>query len=399
MHVPVCIIGAGPAGLLLTQLLHVAGVRSVVLERRSRDYVESRIRAGVLEEGTVAALHEAGVATRLDREGLPHGGFSLAVDGAVTRIDLASLTGRQVTVYGQTEITRDLIETILARGGDLRFDIDDLALHDLDGDEPSVTFAADGERRTVTADFVVGCDGFHGPCREAIPASLRQSFERAYPFGWLGVLADVPPCDHELIYASHKNGFALASMRSPTRSRYYVQVPAGEDLALWPDERLWDEVSLRLGEAGARVTRGPAIEKSIAPLRSFVSEPMRWGRLFLAGDAAHIVPPAGAKGLNLAVADVVLLARALAAHHATGDEAGLHGYSAAALAHVWKAERFSWWFTGLTHRFPDADEFSRRMQGAELDYLLGSRAAQSVLAENYVGLRSAPILRRELAHA
>jgi p-hydroxybenzoate 3-monooxygenase len=386
-HYRVAIIGAGPAGLLLSQLLHVAGIDFIILERRSRDYVESRIRAGVLEETTVALLDRVGVADRLYREGLPHGGFALATEEGVVRIDVAGLTGRSVTVYGQTEVTRDLIDACLARGGRLEFEAEDVALHDIDSAAPSVSWRKDGAAQHVTCDFIAACDGYHGVGRASMPPAVLRTFEREYPFGWLGVLADVPPCDHELIYANHERGFALASMRSPTRSRYYVQVPSSERVENWSDDRFWDELEIRLGPDAARgVIRGPSIEKSVAPLRSFVAEPMRHGRLFLAGDAAHIVPPTGAKGLNLAASDAGMLADAMIAFYGHSDEAPLAGYSARALARIWKAERFSWWFTGLMHRFPETDAFARRMQVAELAYIAGSRAAQQSIAENYVGL-------------
>jgi p-hydroxybenzoate 3-monooxygenase len=388
MRTQVAIIGAGPAGLMLSHLLHKAGVSSVVLERRSQDYVESRIRAGVLEQVTVDLLREIGVNARMDSEGLPHDGFSLALDGEVFRIDLKALTGgKAVMVYGQTEVTRDLIQAFDDRPGELLFEAADVALHDIDTDHPTVTFAHEGQARTLQCDYIAGCDGFHGVSRASIPAEVGRTFERVYPFGWLGILADVPPCDHELIYSNHERGFALASMRSATRSRYYVQVAADERLEDWPDERIWDELAIRLGPAAAaRMTRAPSIEKSIAPLRSFVFEPMRHGNLFLAGDAAHIVPPTGAKGLNLAMSDVKLLSQALIARYARNSAAELHSYSERALARVWKAERFSWWFTGLTHRFPTMDAFDRKMQIAELSYIRSSLTAQATVAENYVGL-------------
>lgn len=382
MKTSVCIIGGGPAGLLLSQLLHLAGVPSLVIERRSRAYVESRIRAGLLEQGTVALLERAGVADRLHREGLVHDGFALALDGEPFRIDLSGLTGgKHVTVYGQTEVTKDLMDVVTARGG-VVFEAADVTLHGVDTRTPSVTYAGGH----VECDFIAGCDGFHGPSRQAIPADVRTEYERVYPFGWLGILADVPPCDHELIYSNHERGFALATMRSPVRSRYYIQSAADEDLDAWPDDRFWDELALRLGPKADGMVRGPSIEKSVAPLRSFVVEPMQWGRLFLAGDAAHIVPPTGAKGLNLAAGDVGLLSTLLADFYATGDESGLARYSQRALARVWKAERFSWWFTSVTHRFPGMDGFSRKMQLAELDYIRTSEAAQRSVAENYVGL-------------
>jgi len=389
----IAIIGAGPAGLLLSQLLHVAGIDSVVLERRSQSHVEGRIRAGVLEQGTVELLERAGVAERLHQEGLTHQGFRVALDGEHFRIDMHRLTGgKSVVVYGQTEVTRDLIEAHQARGAPLLFEAEEVALHDLETEAPFVTYRHGGVSHRLDCDYVAACDGYHGIGRASIPASVLRSFERIYPFGWLGILADVPPSDHELIYSNHARGFALASMRSTTRSRYYVQVSLDEKLEDWPDSRIWDELALRLGEGiASRMVRGPSIEKSIAPLRSFVAEPMRHGRLFLAGDAAHIVPPTGAKGLNLAASDVGMLAEALVGYYRDGSAEQLDGYSARALARVWKAERFSWWFTGLTHRFPDMDAFARRMQMAELRYIFESPAAQAVLAENYVGLP----LRRE----
>jgi p-hydroxybenzoate 3-monooxygenase len=388
LRTQVAIIGAGPAGLLLQQLLRLGDVESVVLETRTQTYVESRVRAGVLEEVTVGLLRKIGVANRMDREGLVHGGFSLVVDGEAFRIDMADLTGgRSVMVYGQTEMTRDLIEAAIARECSVHFEAEAVVLHDLETEHPFVTWREPGGERRLECDFVAGCDGYHGVSRASIPAETLQSFERVYPFAWLGILADVAPCNHELIYSNHARGFALASMRSPTRSRYYVQTQVDERLEEWPDERFWDEVGLRLGpDAKAGITRGPSIEKSLAPLRSFVAEPMRRGRLFLAGDAAHIVPPTGAKGLNLAASDVHYLSEALIGFYAKGGERALDAYSAKALARVWKAERFSWWFTGLTHRFPDADPIERKLQVAELDYIRGSRSAQQVLAENYVGL-------------
>jgi p-hydroxybenzoate 3-monooxygenase len=373
--------------MFLAHLLRRAGIDSVVIERRDRCFVEGRVRAGVLEEGTTTLMRRLGLAERLDREGLVHGGTNLSLDGEQFRIDMAALTGASVTVYGQQEVMRDLFEAADRCDLRLEWNAGDVAIEGIDTERPRVTWRGDGCTRTLECDFIAGCDGFHGVSRAAVPPAVRQTFERAYPFGWLGILADVPPAEEELVYASHERGFALASMRSPTRSRYYVQCAIDDPLESWPDERFWDELCLRLGPAtAAKVTRGPSFEKSIAPLRSFVSEPMRWGRLFLAGDAAHIVPPTGAKGMNLAVSDVIMLAEALERHYAEGDDGGLDGYSARALARVWKAERFSWWFTTLTHRFPEADGFSRRIQMAELAYLRGSRAAQTMLAENYVGL-------------
>ncbi|HEY5724227.1 MAG TPA: 4-hydroxybenzoate 3-monooxygenase [Allosphingosinicella sp.] len=387
MHTQVAIIGSGPAGLLLAHLLRQGGVEVKVLERSTRDHVLGRIRAGVLETTTTDLLHRLGIDARLNAEGLRHDGFSLADGTRQIRIDIARLTGRFVTVYGQTELTRDLIDAAPERGVDILWDSKDVTLHDVDGPMPSVTWTKDGEEKRLTCDFIAGCDGFHGPSKRAVPDGLKRDFERAYPFGWLGILADVPPCDHELIYANHERGFALASMRSEIRSRYYVQVPLDTDLADWPDDRIWDELAVRLGpDAEAKIVRGPSIEKSIAPLRSYVFEPMRHGRLFLAGDAAHIVPPTGAKGLNLASSDVAYLSEALLDFYGSGREEGLTGYSERALARVWKSERFSWYLTRLMHRFPDDAPFDRRMQTAELDYIATSEAMQTAIAENYVGL-------------
>lgn len=381
------IIGAGPAGLLLARLLKLHGIDSVILEARTRDYVEARVRAGVLEQGTVDLLEEAGVAERLHRDGLVHDGVEIAANGRRLRIDFRELTGKTVTVYGQTEVTRDLIAARLAGDGPIVWEAADVTIHEVESDRPRLRYRVTGLERELVCDYIAGCDGFHGASRPALPASLGQSFERTYPFGWLGILADVPPCSDELIYASHPRGFALASMRSPTRSRYYIQCGLDEKIEDWPDARIWDELALRLGsDPLPTITTGPSIEKSIAPLRSFVSTPMQHGRLFLAGDAAHIVPPTGAKGLNLAASDVHYLCRALAAHYATGNDDLLHAYSGAALARVWKAERFSWWMTMLLHRLHPEASFEAQMQRAELDYLASSRAAQTVLAENYVGL-------------
>lgn len=388
MKTDIAIIGAGQAGMLLAHLLAQEGIKAVVLERRDRAYVEARVRAGVLEQVTVDLLRRLGLNARMEREGLVHGGTNLALDGELFHIDLAALTGgRHVVVYGQQEVMKDLFDAAPARGVEIVWNAEDVALHGLDGDEPTVTWTVQGEAKQLACRFVAGCDGFHGVSRAAIPATVLRQFERVYPFGWLGILADVPPADDELVYANHERGFALASMRSPTRSRYYVQCGLEEKLEDWPDERFWDELCLRLGpQLAGKVTRGAAFEKSIAPLRSFVAEPMRWGRLFLAGDAAHIVPPTGAKGMNLAASDVTFLADALVEFFKSGRSGGLEGYSARALARVWKAERFSWWFTSVTHRFPEMDGFARRLQMAELDYIRQSEAAQRSLAENYVGL-------------
>ena len=388
MRTQVAIIGAGPAGLLLGQLLSRAGIDNVIIEHRSLDHVLSRIRAGVLEQGMVDLLREAGVAERLAREGLVHDGVGLAFGGALHRIDLKALTGgKTVTVYGQTEMTQDLVTARQALGRPTLYEAEDVALHDIDGEHPRVTFRIGGEARELRCDVVAGCDGFHGVCRRSIPESALTSFERVYLFGWLGLLVDRPPAAHELVYAHHERGFALCSMRSPERSRYYVQVPQDERVEAWSDEAFFAELRRRLPpEVAAAVVEGPSIEKSIAPLRSFVAEPMRFGRLFLAGDAAHIVPPTGAKGLNLAASDIRYLYDALREHFLERSQAGLDAYSGRALARVWKAERFSWWMTGLLHRFPERNAFEQRMQQAELDYLFGSQAAMAAMAENYVGL-------------
>jgi p-hydroxybenzoate 3-monooxygenase len=379
------IIGAGPAGLLLARLLKMHGIESVILELRTRSYVEARIRAGVLEQGTVELLEEAGVAERLYRDGLVHEGVEIGVRGRRIHIDFRELTGKTVTVYGQTEVTRDLVAVRLAGDGPIVWEAADVSLHDIETDQPKLRYRQGDAEHELVCDFIAGCDGFHGVSRSSVPGG--QTFERTYPFGWLGILADVPPCSKELIYASHPRGFALASMRSLTRSRYYIQCDLEEKIEEWPDDRVWDELKLRLGSEAARhVTTGPSIEKSIAPLRSFVSTPMRHGRLFLAGDAAHIVPPTGAKGLNLAASDVHYLRRALVAHYKKQDDDLLGAYSETALARVWKAERFSWSMTMLLHRLHEETSFEAQMQRAELDYLASSRAAQTVLAENYVGL-------------
>ena len=387
MKTQVAIIGAGPAGLLLGHLLRAEGVDCVIVERASADYVLGRIRAGVLERTTTDLLERLGIDERLRREGLREEGFCLANGERLIRIDTFGLTGKHVTVYGQTEVTRDLMDAAPGRGLEIIYEAEDVALHAIDSDTPYVSFTSNGSERRIDARFLAGCDGYHGPSRRAIPASAAREYERVYPFGWLGILADVPPCHGELIYANHARGFALASMRSKTRSRYYIDVPLTDRVEDWSDDRLWDELAVRLGPAAAaRITRGPAIEKSIAPLRSYVFEPMRYGSLFLAGDAAHIVPPTGAKGLNLAASDVAYLADALTRHFCRGEQDGIAGYSAKALARVWKAERFSWSLTKLMHRFPDDGPFERQMQMAELDYIASSRAAQAAIAENYVGL-------------
>lgn len=390
MRVQVAIIGGGPAGHLLGQLLYKAGIDAIVIEQRSQRYVQARIRAGVLEQGTVDLLDAAGVGARMHREGLVHGGFALGspvFEGGSHRIDLLALTrGKQVMVYGQTEVTQDLMDARAAAGLATVYEAENVALHDFDTDQPRVTYEKGGITHTVHCDFIAGCDGYHGISRNSVPAHSLQTFERIYPFGWLGVLSDTPPVAHELIYANHPRGFALASMRSPTRSRYYVQCDLTDKAEAWSDSMFWDELRRRLApEQAEALVIGPSIEKSIAPLRSFVTEPMRFGRLFLTGDAAHIVPPTGAKGLNLAASDVGYLSRGLIEFY-QGSSAGIDHYSATALQRVWKAVRFSWWFTSLMHKFPDTGAFGQKMQDAELIYLAQSPAAQTVLAENYVGL-------------
>ncbi len=382
------IIGSGPAGLLLGQLLHTVGVESVILERRSRDYVLGRIRAGVLEQGTANLLRQAGCAARMEREGLIHEGVDLAFDGRHHRIDLKGLTGgKTVTVYGQTEVTKDLMDARAEAGLVTRFEAEDVAIHDFDGERPSLTYEKDGVTHRLDCDFIAGCDGYHGVSRASVPEGTIRTYERVYPFGWMGVLADVPPCGEELVYANHPRGFSLCSMRSKTRSRYYVQCSLDDKVEDWSDERFWDELRRRLPrDVAEAVITGPSIEKSIAPLRSFVAEPMRFGRMFLCGDAAHIVPPTGAKGLNLAASDVHYLFEGLRDYYGDGSSAGLDAYSERALSRVWKAVRFSWWMTSMMHLFPDQDPFSQKIQEAELDYVVNSTAASTALAENYVGL-------------
>jgi p-hydroxybenzoate 3-monooxygenase len=383
----VAIVGAGPSGLLLGQLLLRAGIDAVIVERQTREHVLGRIRAGVLEQVAVDLLDEAGVAQRLHREGLVHQGIELCFDGRRHRIDLHGLTGRHVTVYGQTEVTRDLMDARDAAGATTVHEAEDVTIEGADGAAPVVRWRKDGVTQQLHCDFVAGCDGYHGVSRRSVPAHALRSYERVYPFGWLGVLVEQPPVSDELIYANHQRGFALCSMRSRTRSRYYIQCALDERIEQWPERRFFDELRRRLdAQAAARLVEGPAIEKSVAPLRSFVAEPMRYGRLFLAGDAAHIVPPTGAKGLNLAAGDVRYLSRALIGFYRDGSERGIDHYSAKCLRRVWKAERFSWWLTNLMHRFPDAGDFGQKIQEAELDYLVGSRAASMALAENYVGL-------------
>ncbi|MCJ2370930.1 4-hydroxybenzoate 3-monooxygenase [Pseudomonas sp. RGM 3321] len=388
MKTQVAIIGSGPSGLLLGQLLQRAGIDNVIVERKDPDYILSRIRAGVLEQGMTDLLREAGVSERMDAEGLIHDGFELAFDGRCERIDLKTLTGgRTVMVYGQTEVTRDLMAARGAAGAMTVYDASDVNIHDPKTDSPYVTFVKDGETVRLDCDYIAGCDGFHGVSRQSIPSETLKIFERVYPFGWLGVLADTPPVNEELVYANHPRGFALCSMRSAIRTRYYVQVSAEEKVEDWSDERFWTELKARLPEHLAdRLVTGPSIEKSIAPLRSFVVEPMQYGRLFLLGDAAHIVPPTGAKGLNLAASDVSTLYRILLKVYREGRTDLLEKYSQICLRRVWKAERFSWWMTSVLHNFPDTDAFSQRIQQTELDYYVGSQAGRRTIAENYVGL-------------
>jgi p-hydroxybenzoate 3-monooxygenase len=386
--VQVAIVGAGPAGLLLGALLHRAGIDALILEQRSADYVLGRIRAGVLEQGTVDLLDRVGVGARLHEQGLVHGGFEIGYRNTHHRIDLKTLSGgKQVTVYGQTEVTRDLMDARAAWGARTVYEAEDVALHGFDGDRPTLTYRHGGTTHEVHCDFIAGCDGYHGVSRASVSPAAIRTYEKVYPFGWLGVLSDTPPVSHELIYSNHERGFALCSMRSLTRSRYYLQCRLDDRVENWSDEAFFDELKRRLDPAAAeRLVTGPSIEKSIAPLRSFVAEPMRFGRLFLAGDAAHIVPPTGAKGLNLAASDVHYLSSALIEHYAERSSAGLDAYSERCLRRVWKAVRFSWWFTSLMHKFPDDTGFGQKIQEAEIGYLLGSTAASTALAENYVGL-------------
>jgi p-hydroxybenzoate 3-monooxygenase len=388
MRSQVVIIGGGPAGQLLSRLLELQGIDTLLLEQRSRDYVLGRIRAGVLEQGTVGLLEQAQVAGRLHQQGLVHDGIELAFAGARHRIDFAALVpGRHVTVYGQTEVTRDLMDAREAAGARTVYEALDVSIHDIEGSSPLVRYRSHGAWHEVRCDFVAGCDGFHGISRQSLPAQVLRTYERVYPFGWLGILSDTPPVSDELIYANHERGFALCSMRSRTRSRYYIQCSLDEKVEAWEDQRFWDELRRRLDdEAAARLVTGPSIEKSIAPLRSFVAEPMRHGRLFLAGDAAHIVPPTGAKGLNLAASDVHYLSEAFIEFYRTGSPEGIDAYSQRCLRRVWKAVRFSWWFTSMMHKFPDTGAFGQKIQEAELDYVVNSTAASTSLAENYVGL-------------
>ncbi|HYW63699.1 MAG TPA: 4-hydroxybenzoate 3-monooxygenase [Bradyrhizobium sp.] len=387
MRTQVAIIGAGPAGLLLGQLLHIYGIDTVILERQTPDYVLGRIRAGLLEEGTVSLLQEAGAGARALREGLVHHGVEIAFNGERHRIDMHAATGKTLMIYGQTEVTRDLMAARAAAGLTTVYQATDVLPRDFDSDKPRISYVKDGVTQEIACDFIAGCDGFHGVSRASVPETAIQTFERVYPFGWLGILSETPPVSHELIYTNHARGFSLCTMRSMHRSRYYLQCSLEDHVDQWPDERFWDELKRRIdAKAVAQLVTGPSIEKSIAPLRSFVAEPMRFGRMFLAGDAAHIVPPTGAKGLNLAASDVHYLSRALRQFYDEKSAAGIDAYSETALSRVWKAVRFSWWMTSMLHKFPDTGEFGARIQLAELDYLVNSKAASASLSENYVGL-------------
>ena len=387
MRTKVAIIGAGPAGLLLGQLLHLYGIDNIILERQTGEYVLGRIRAGLLEEGTVALLDQVGAGARAHREGLVHHGVELAFGGARHRIDMHGATGKTVMIYGQTEVTLDLMNARKAAGLTTVYQAADVKPLDFDTDHPRVSYVKDGVSHEIACDFIAGCDGFHGVSRASIKPEAIQTYDRIYPFGWLGILSETPPVSHELIYANHERGFALCTMRSNHRSRYYVQCPLDDDIDQWSDDRFWDELKRRLDQKAVdNLVTGPSIEKSIAPLQSFVAEPMRFGRMFLAGDAAHKVPPTGAKGLNLAASDVHYLSGALREYYDEKSSAGIDGYSAKALTRVWKAVRFSWWMTSMLHKFPDEGEFAARIQLAELNYLVGSKAASASLSENYVGL-------------
>jgi p-hydroxybenzoate 3-monooxygenase len=387
LRTKVAIIGAGPAGLLLGQLLHTYGIDNIILERQTPEYVLGRIRAGLLEEGTVALLDEVGAGARAHHEGLVHNGIELAFSGARHRIDIHATTGKTMMIYGQTEVTLDLMNARKAAGLTTIYQAADVKPIDFDTDHPRASYVKDGVTHEIDCDFIAGCDGFHGVSRASVPASAIQTFERVYPFGWLGILSETPPVSDELIYNNHARGFALCTMRSTHRSRYYLQCPLDDHVDQWSDERFWDELKRRLDQKAAdEIVTGPSIEKSIAPLRSFVAEPMRFGRMFLAGDAAHIVPPTGAKGLNLAASDAHYLAQAFREYYDEKSSAGIDAYSGKALSRVWKAVRFSWWMTSMLHKFPDQGEFGARIQLAELDYVVGSKAASTSLSENYVGL-------------
>ena len=383
----VIIVGSGPAGLLLSQLLHNEGISSIIVDRQSRERIEGRVRAGVLEWGSVQALEEAKIGERMHREGLPHDGFDLAFDGEFHRIDVGGLTGKKVMVYGQTELTMDLIAQRLEQGCEIVFSAGDVQPTDVTSNTPKIQYTKDGETVEIEGDYITGCDGFHGVCRQTIPSTVLKTYEKVYPFGWLGVLVEKPPVSDELIYANHQRGFALCSMRSKTRSRYYIQCPLTDKVEDWSDQRFWDELSLRVGSDVAKnLETGDSFEKSIAPLRSFVAEPMRYGNMFLAGDAAHIVPPTGAKGLNLAISDVRVLSRGLIEHYKKSNNDYLERYSDICLKRVWKVERFSWFMSTMLHQFPEFSPFEKRMQRAEFDHIQGSETASRSIAENYVGL-------------
>jgi p-hydroxybenzoate 3-monooxygenase len=386
MRTQVGIVGAGPAGLVLAQLLHLQGIQSVVLECRSREYVQERVRAGVLEQNTVDLLTETGVGERMQREGLVHHGIELRFNGEGHHIDFQELTGKAITIYAQAEVVRDLIEARLAAGGEIFFEVDEVSIHDFEGKHPHIRFRKDRVNEQLDCDFIAGCDGFHGICRPSIPEGALTVYERSYPFGWLGILAETPPASKEIVYTYHERGFALLSMRTPQLSRLYLQCDHDEEIGNWSDGRIWQELHTRLAAKNWNLTEGPIIQKGVAGMRSFVVEPMQYGRLFLAGDAAHIVPPTGAKGLNLAVADVRVLANALAQYYSSGKLTALDNYSQVCVRRVWKVQRFSWWMTSMLHRFPDATPFDCRRQLAELDYVTSSRPASQSLAENYVGL-------------
>ncbi|WP_106745936.1 4-hydroxybenzoate 3-monooxygenase [Yoonia maritima] len=387
MKTQVLIIGGGPSGLLLSQLLYTRGIDSVVLERKTKDYVLGRIRAGVLERGLLDLMREAGVSERMDKEGYLHDGTLISYDDEIFRVDFSEHTGHAVMVYGQTEVTRDLYEAREKANGKIEFNVENVVIHDADSDAPYVTYDVAGEARRVDCDFIAGCDGFHGVSRQAIPLDVRKEYEKIYPFGWLGILSETPPVNHELIYANSSRGFALCSMRNEKLSRYYIQCSLSDSPDDWTDDAFWEELKRRIpADQAEQLVTGPSIEKSIAPLRSFVTEPMRWGRLFLCGDAAHIVPPTGAKGLNTAASDVHYLYNGLRDFYENNSSEGIDTYSQKALARVWKAERFSWWFSSLMHRFPDQTDFDYKIQLAELEFLRENKAAQQAMAENYVGL-------------
>jgi len=387
MKTQVAIIGGGPSGLLLSQLLYTRGIDSVVLERKTKKYVLGRIRAGVLEQGLVNMMEEAGCAERLHAEGFSHQGALISCDDEVFRVDFAKHTGTPVIVYGQTEVTRDLYHAREQAGGKIEFNVEDVVIHKADSDAPYVTYTVCGVKRRLECDFVAGCDGFHGVSRQSIPVDVRCEYEKIYPFGWLGVLSETPPVNHELIYCNSERGFALCSMRNDKLSRYYIQCPLGDVPGDWTDDAFWEELKRRIPKEQAdKLVIGPSIEKSIAPLRSFVTEPMRWGRLFLCGDAAHIVPPTGAKGLNTAASDVHYLYNALRDFYEHGSETGIDSYSEKAIRRVWKAERFSWWFSSLLHRYPEQSKFDRKIQMSEIEFLHENEAAQKAMAQNYVGL-------------